>query len=234
MNTRISSICLIRNSDGVYWKITLVDESGNVLGTFGDECNCDDINFRKQTFYLLKILNNWDLLKIDGQEKSFSVLVDNEFSRINCIANYNGDYLKFDYATGEVLTGSGCDTSQFFSQKISSLLSRSGVFTASIIDKYSHRAVSGDMSYLGFTEIYPNQDNEELEIKGSRCFKEFVCGILDLCNINELIQSSNYPEVSVKFDSNGNIIAIGDIEGNEYLYITENGYKLINGKQRKR
>lgn len=225
---------LVQNDNDLYWKITLIDDQGNVLGTFGDGIHCDDINFRKQTFYIMKILNNYNLLKLDGLEKKFPVLVDNDFSRINYIANSSGDYLKFDYQTGEVLSGSGCDVSQFVQKEISSLISRSGVLMASIIDKYNHRAVSGDMSYLGFTEVYPNQENKELEIRGARCFKDFVCGILKLCNMKELIQSNNYPEVSVKFDAKGNIIAIGDIEGREYLYIIEHGYELIDGERRKR
>lgn len=231
---RISSISLVQNNGNLCWKITLIDDQDRILGTFGNEIYCDDINFRKQTFYIMKILNNWDLLKLDGLEKKFPVLVDNEFSRINYIANSNGEYLKFDYVTGEVLRGSGMDVSQFFLNQISSLVSRSGVLMASIIDKYNHRGFSADNAYLGFIPIYPNQNDKELEIYGSRCFKEFVYGILSLCNIKELIQSNNYPEVSVKFDLNGNIIAIGDIDGNEYLYITKNGYDLINGNQRKR
>lgn len=168
------------------------------------------------------------------KKKKFPVLVDNEFSRINYLANYDGDYLKFDYETGEVLCGSGCNNSQFYLQEISSLISRSGVLMASIIDDFSHRGVSGDMSYLGFTLIYPNQVSKELEVHGARCFRQFVCGILGLCNISELIHSNNYPEVLVKFDINGEIIAIGDINGNEYLYITENGYELIDERQKKR
>lgn len=225
---------LVQNNNNLYWKITLIDEQENVLGTFGDEIYCDDINFRKQTFYIMKILNNWDLLKLDGLQKAFPVLVDNPFSRINYVANSNGNYLNFDYQTGEVLSGSGCDVSRFIPKKISSLISRSGVLMAGITDGCSGRHVSGDKSYLGFAPIYSCQQNKELEICGARCFKEFICGILGLCNINELIHSNNYPEVSVEFDFNGNIIAIGDIEGNEYIHITENGYELINGKQRKK
>ena len=224
----------MENNSNLYWKITFIDEHGNFLGTFGNEIYCDDINFRKQTFYIMKILNNWDLLKLDNIEKIFSVLVDNEFFRINYIANSNGDYLKFDYETGEVLGGSGLDVSQFVPKQISSLVSGSGVLMSSVTDKYSHAGVSGDNAYLGFVPIYPNQNNKELEVYGEQCFKNFIYGILNLCGIKELIQSNNYPEVSVKLDSDGNIIAIGDIEGKDYLYITENGYELITGSQRKR
>ena len=77
-------------------------------------------------------------------------------------------------------------------------------------------------------------DNKELEICGARCFREFVCGILKLCNLKELIQSNNYPQVLIKYDSNGNIIAIGDIDGNEYLHITSNGYEFVNENSKRR
>ena len=72
MKAKICSIYLMHNVGGVYWKVTLIDEQGNLLGTFGDKVYCDDINFRKQTFYIMKILNSWDLLKIDGKEKKIS------------------------------------------------------------------------------------------------------------------------------------------------------------------
>lgn len=226
---------LVDNNNGLYWKITFKDDDGNILGTFGDGLHCDDINFRKQTFYIMKILNNWDLLKLDGQEKTFPVLVDNEYSYINYISNNNGEYLKFDYQTGEVLCGSGCDVSELVPKKISSLVSRSGVLMVSVIDNYSHRAVSCDMSYLGFSPVYEGGVvSEEQEHRGARYFKEFVYGILQLCGIRELIQSNNYPEVSVEFDSNGNIIGIGDIIGDEWLYITENGYEFVEKKRKKR
>lgn len=234
MNARINSIYLVYTDKGLYWKITFQDEHGNVIGTFGDENHCSDIDFRNQTFYLMKILNNWDLLKLDGQKKSFPILVDNEFYRINCIANTNGEYLKFDYATGEVLSGVGCDVSQFCKREISSLISQSGALFAEITDKFSRRAVSGDLAYLGFSPIYAGQATETQEQYGARCFKNFVCGMLKLCGVRELVQSNSYPEISLKYDSNGNVIAIGNIEGNEYLYITETGYELINEKQKRR
>lgn len=234
MDGRISSICLKDNGQNVFWQITLEDDEGNFIGNFGNDKYCSDIDFRKQTFFMMRILGSWDLLKIDGKEKSFPILVDNEFSRINCIANYNGDYLKFDYITGEFSKGSDCDISQFYEQKITGLYSRSGVFATSIEDKFNHRAVTGDMAYLGFTPIYPNQEDEKLEIYGAKYFKQFVCGVLSLCDVKELIQTNNFPEVSIKFDSKGEIIGIGDRNNTEYLYITELGYELIDGNLKKR
>lgn len=234
MNAKISSVLLIQNENGVYWKIILEDELGNYIGTFGSDEFSSDIDFRNQTFYLMKLLNNWDLLNLDGKKKAFPVLVDNEFYRIKCLANSRGECLIFDYVTGEVLSDKVCDISNFCKKEISSLVSQSGMMMASVTDKYSHRAVSGDMAYLGFSPIYPIYATEEREQYGASCFRKFVSGILNLCDVKELIQSDNHPEVSIKFDENGNVIAIGNKDGSEYLYITDNGYEFCEEKVKKR
>jgi len=234
MNAKISSIYLEENNNKIYWKITLIDEQENIIGTFGNEILGDDINFRKQTFYLMKILNNWDLLKLDNIEKKLPILVDNGFSKIKCIANSNGDCLKFDWETGEITYGKNCDISKFIPQNVSGLISTSGVLIANITVPLEARSIVANMSYLGFTELYPLQKDKELEILGAQYFKNFIYNILKLCNTKELIQSKNYPEVSIKLDKNSNIIAIGDITGNEYLYITENGYEFIEERKRKK
>ena len=50
MEAKISSIRLITDTKGWYWLITLVDDNGNIIGTFGNEKYCSDIDFRNQTF----------------------------------------------------------------------------------------------------------------------------------------------------------------------------------------
>lgn len=231
MDARISSIRLIKNANGFYWLITLVDDNENIIGTFGDEKYCSDIDFRTETFYIMKILNNWDLLNLDGQRKSFPILVDNEFYLINRIANSDGEYLQFDHNTGEVIRGNGCDISSYCQKNVSRLESRSGVFMASITDKYSHRGVMADLAYLGFEPLYGSTVRKENEKLGATNFRTFVVGILELCNVNELIQSHNYPEVSIKFDSDNNIIGIGTIDQQEWLCISPTGYELLSRKK---
>lgn len=231
MKAKISSIKLNRHNDSFYWKITLVDEEGNIIGTFGDETNCNDINFRKETFYLMKILKNWDLLKLDGQKKAIPMLVDNEYGFIDYIANEDGDYLKFDYKTGEVLNGSGLDVSDFIEAGITSLESKSLSIIAEVSVGLARRGLIGSV-YRGFSPLYSREVTEEQEKNGARSFKEFVYGVLRVCKFSELIQSNTYPEVSVKLDSNGNVVAIGNLEESEYLYNSDNGYEFVEGEQK--
>ena len=231
MDARIGSIRLIKCENGFYWLITLVDDNENIIGTFGNEKYCSDMDFRTETFYIMKILNNWDLLNLDGQKKSYPILVDNEFFRIDSIANADGEYLRFDHNSGEVIRGNGCDVSSYCQRNISKLESRSSVFMASITDDYSHRAVMADLAYFGFEPLYGSTVQKEKEELGATNFRTFVVGILELCNVNELIQSHNYPEVSINFDSDNNIIGIGTTDKQECLCISPSGYELVGRKR---
>lgn len=47
---KISSIKLINDENKSYWSITIIDENGLEIGTFGDDSKTDSINFRKQSF----------------------------------------------------------------------------------------------------------------------------------------------------------------------------------------
>ena len=185
----------------------------------------------------MKILNNWDLLNLDGKSKCFPVLVDGEIGHIRTIANSSGNYLNIDYNTGKISNGTGCDISHFHKEYVLRIVSRSGCLIADVIDDlpekriYAQRGVTADSSYVGFQPIYNRPVTAEQEKFGAITFRTLVCGILDLCNANELIQSTSYPEVAVKMDSTGRIVAIGNPDTNEYLSITDSGYDLSEGNQ---
>lgn len=227
MKARIKSIKLIEKEENVYWQITLSDEDENIIGVFGDEDYRSDIDFRNQTFYLMKILNNWDLLKLDGIEKKYPILVDATLSRIKSIANEKGDHFTIDGETGEITIEPGYNTKGLEPRVLSSLLSASGCLCVGVETNYSYQRMnsSGNV-YCGFQPIYRKYVPKEKEEYGAKSFKIFVQGILKICGIDELIESERGPVVTIETDENGIITAIGNEEGTEFITISESGYSL--------
>ena len=214
---RISSIKLINDNEKAFWEITVVDENGFEIGTFGDVEKSDSINFRKQTFGLLKICNCMNILGIGGNEIEIPIFVDSGLTRVNAICNEDGEYLAIDRDANMEL-GVGYDISKCEKQKIATLESASGVISAKLLGKWSVQHFQAPMAYRGFKELYDFPVSDEDEKNGADYFQCFVTKILNIGKVNELIpDKSKMPIISVSVDENGKINAIGNANGDVWL-----------------
>ncbi len=222
---KISSIKLINKDDESYWTITIIDEKGYEIGIFGDHEKSDSINFRKQTFGILKVCECMDLLSISGNKIEIPILVDSSITRVNAVSNENGEYLAIDRDANMEL-GLGYDIKKCEKQKITALESSSGIISAKLMGNWSMQYFQAPMAYRGFKEIYDFPVSDEDEKKGADYFQCFVTQILNIGNINELIlDKSRMPIVSVNLDENGKINAIGNPNGDVWL-VDEDTYSI--------
>jgi hypothetical protein len=222
---KISSIKLINEDDKSYWSITIIDENGFEIGTFGDCEKSDSINFRKQTFGILKVCECIDLLSIGGNKIEIPIFVDSSITRVNAVSNENGEYLAIDRDANMEL-GFEYDISKCEKQKITTLESSSGVISAKLMGNWSMQYFQAPMAYRGFKEIYDFPVSDEDEKKGADYFQCFVTQILNIGKINELIpDKSKMPVVSVNMDETGKITAIGNANGEIWL-VDENAYSI--------
>ena len=210
---RISSIKLINNDSNSYWEITIVDENGFEIGTFGSEDKSDSINFRKQTFGLLKICETTNLLSLGGNEIEIPVLTDASMTRVNAVCNEDGEYLSIDRDANMEL-GFGYDTSKCEKRQITGLESKSGIISAQLLGDWSIQYFQAPMAYRGFKEIYDFPVSDEDEKTGADYFQCFVTQILNIGKVKELIPNKNkMPVILVNVDDNGKINAIGNTNG---------------------
>lgn len=235
---KISSIKLIKNDDSYYWSITIVDENGFEIGTFGDESKTDSVNFRKQTFGILKVCECMNLLGIGGNEIEFPVFVDAGMTRVNAICNDDGEYLAIDRDANMEL-GLDYDISKCEKQKVATLESSSGIISAKLLGNWSVQHFQAPMAYRGFKELYDFPVSDEDEKKGADYFQCFVTQVLNIGKVNELIPDRNkMPVISVCVDENGKINAIGNANGNVWLingdnYSIDNNPPIISSKAMK-
>lgn len=214
---RISSIKLITKGENSFWSITVIDENGFEIGTFGDEEKSDSINFRKQTFGVLKVCECMNLLGISGNKIEIPVLVDAGMTRVNAVCNEDSEYLAID-KDANMEFGLGYDTSKCEKQKITALESSSGVISAKLLGNWSVQYFQAPMAYRGFKEIYDFPVSDKDEKNGADYFQSFVTQILNIGKVNELIlDKSKMPIISVSVDENGKISAIGNANGDIWL-----------------
>jgi len=219
---KISSIKLHSDNNTSYWIITIIDENGYEIGTFGDMHNGDSSNFRKQTFGIMQICNCMDLFKMSGKDLQVPILVDAMPTRIGTLCNENGDYLSID-ENANITIGSDFDTKKCEMGKLVGLESSSGIMSAKIIKDFSLQYFQAPMAYRGFKEIYDFPVSDEEEKKGAEYFKSFVLGIMDICHITDLINGTdNLPIVSICVDSENQIRAIGNSNESIWLVGGEN------------
>ena len=214
---RISSVKLINKDNNSYWEITIVDENGFEIGTFGSEDKSDSINFRKQTFGLLKICETTNLLSLGDNEIEIPVFTDASITRVNAICNEDGEYLSIDRDANMEL-GLGYDISKCEKRKITSLESMSGIVSAKLLGDWSIQYFQAPMAYRGFKEIYDFPVSDEDEKTGADYFQCFVTQVLNIGKVKELIPNKKkMPVVLVNVDDNGKISAVGSPNGDVWL-----------------
>ncbi len=232
INGKIKSIKLINMNGGVTWKITIIDENENIVGVFYNENLCDNINFRTQTFGIMQVLGNNNLLALDGKGKTYPIFTDtykNSY-RISCIANKKGDFISMDKDTAEISSGTNLDVSEFEERELTSIESASLCLAASTLkDGCIGQNMIYPYVYIGFTPIYPQSFSEKNIQISAHNFKTVICTLLKICNIDELIQNDIYPNISVILDYYNNVVAIGN--NDTYLSINENGFDIGNSAQ---
>jgi len=229
MYGKISSMELINTESGCFWQLTIVDENGFEIGTFGTPDKSDSISFRKQTFGIMHACGCWDLLSISGKKISFPILVEEDPIRLNTICNADGEFISIDL-DGTVRYGENYDISNCEERTLTSLESSSGILSAETTTKYTRQHFQSPNSYIGFNELYAQQTSKELEQKGANSFKNFVCQILHLGKISNLFKDNcdfhTYPTVSIILDKDNNIKAIGDINERAWLINNDEGYSI--------
>lgn len=109
---KIKSIKLVTFEDQAYWSIQVIDMNDNDLGKFCNMHLSSAQQFREQTFSIMKILNNYNVLNIDNIPKNYPIYVDDKEYYISRIANENGDFLDVDRKRQEIRYGKGLDISK--------------------------------------------------------------------------------------------------------------------------
>lgn len=213
---RISSIKLINNDENSYWLVTVVDENGYEIGTFGDCNKGDSINFRKETFGIMKICNCMNLLNLSGENIEIPILVDAGMTRVNAICNKDGEYVSID-RDANMAIGDNYDTSKCEEGKLVSLESSSGIISTKIERDFSVQYFQAPMAYRGFKEIYDFPVSDEDEKKGADYFKYFVTQVMAIGKVDDLVIGPNRPIVSIYLDDNGKIKALGNSNGDTWL-----------------
>ena len=227
MNGKLISAKLCHDNDSIYWKLTLADNSGNIIGTFGTKSNT--LDFRTFTFGLIKILNNQNLFALTDQNISAPILVKSSPTRIESIGNEEGHFLTID-SNAQISYGTGFDMSLYEKAKLTTLESKSGILCARIEGKYWTQYLQAPEAYKGFKYVYDVDSSLNQQIYGANYFSMFIYQILNICKIDDLIthSKSNYPEVSIVLDDKSEILAIGNIAQSNWLAITDKGYILSN------
>lgn len=226
---RVKSIKLCYTQTGAYWAITIVDENGIEVGTFGTPEKSDSINFRFQTFGMMSVLNNMNLFNLGEQKLQFPVLIRRPSLHIESVANYDGDFLTID-KNANMSFGKTNDLLQYEDAIIVGVKSQSGVISLQIAQDYTLQSFISPNAYVGFKQVYDFNIDKIKEKKGADSFMYTICNIMKICNIKELLTPTNYsvkfPIIFYSLDSNGKIKAIGNTKQEVWLNDTNNGYVL--------
>jgi len=243
MDAFISSMEFIKeNENDCYWKVTLVDENNNYIGTFGDSKITDPVNFRKQTFGILSACNCFDLLKLSSSnpQKLPVYYMERKFNGINSIVNKNGQSLKlghhgmYEINKAWNFFNKNKEIKQYEIGEIESIESRSGVFVVSVCSGCSVNSFMTGSVYWGFGYPLTQENmNEDYIRDASKLYLSFIEGILKLYNTNDLMklngnEVSEYPMVIVKTDEKGNITSIGNKDTGFELMTDGISYIIIN------
>ena len=224
----IKNLKLIEEPNNTHWLITIVDEDENLVGTFHKKQN-NNIDFRNQTYGIMCVTNCMDLLKIGNLKKDYNVFVKAKPTRIEIISDEEGNYLRIDPETAELTIGERLDISGLEKRKITGIQSKSGVVFINTRSDYLIQSMSGDYSYLGFKKLYSRFTTKDEEEKGAKFFKDFITQILKICKIDDLIEDSTIKrKVQVELDDKGQIISIGNEQGNTWIELKNNEYEIID------
>lgn len=226
---KIKGIKLNYTDKGAYWEIIIVDENDILVGTFGSAEKSDAINFRMQTFGLMKILNNMNLFNLGNQNKSIPILVKGNWVRVESIANENGEFFSVD-RNADMQYGMTTDLSAYELANIDSFHSKSGILALRINKDNSAQDFELPKVYRGFKQVYDVVVEKQVELLGAQEFLLAVCGILKVCKIEELLpqnaELSNLPLISYVLDNDGKIHAIGNLEQDYWLTNATDEYIL--------
>lgn len=229
---RISSIKLNKTEKGAYWLLKIVDENDIEFGMFGSAEKDDCINFRNQTYGIMRVLNNWNLFNLGNQDLSFPIYVKSTPTYIESVANSQGEYFSVD-REANLSSGTKTDLSDYKLATIKSLESTSGCIAARIEEDYTIQYFQIPSAYKGFTPVYEYTAwKEEDELDGAENFLYTICNIMQICKIDELLPSEylsiNFPVINFTLDSNNQVKAIGNISQDFWLNDTEDGYLFSN------
>lgn len=227
MKGQLISAKLCHENKEIFWKLTLADDAGNIIGTFGSKSNT--LDFRTFTFGLIKILNKQNLFELTDEAISAPVFVKSSPMRIESIGNEEGYFLTID-SNAQMSYGKGFDKSLYERAKLATLESKSGILSARIEGKYWAQYLQAPHAYRGFKPVYNVDSSFEQQIYGANYFSMFVYQILNICKIDDLITygKGDYPELSIVLDDTGKISAVGNITQNTWLVLTDKGYALSN------
>ncbi len=235
---QIASIKLRQiDADNSYFEVSLVDEEGVSLGTFGSPLITDPINFRKQVYGLLEACNITDLLKLGGKA-NINIPITfkcNSHNHVNEIHNTNNQTFHLT-SEGEYLTEeTQADNREEFEGSIASIVSENEAFIIRINNPHFTASYNTGNIYYGFG--YPRLSetkNPELTKKATRHYQKYLENILKFLGTDDLLKVGGepieLPKVLIKKDESGNIIALGNQEKDYYLCISHNGYKIEKGK----
>lgn len=226
-----------------YFKVTLIDQNANYLGTFGNLNFGDPENFRKETFGILSACNCYDLLTLGGKSViPLEVSVENdEFEKVKSITNKSGITL---YKTSPMMYEIKKDFlynlknhEKELKMNIDGIISKSGTFEIFLIGKSFGTFYTTGSIYYGFG--YPFYTPEELDKDGLLIsmvqFQTFITSILKLYKTDDLLKLNRkepefYRKVSVLLDESGKVIALGNEETDMYIVETEEKYEIVKQK----
>lgn len=241
MEAYISSIKYIKvNKFYGYFKVTLLDKDGSLMGYFGKENLSDPISFRKETFGILSSCNCFDLLKLGGEEITpLEITIEIHPIRdiVTSITNQSGVTLKNvegNYVLNKNILHKFLNYKNEEKAQIENIISRSGVFEMILKGSPFYRFYTTGSVYYGFG--YPlisfGEINEEDVLLTSTWYHSYITSILKFYKTDDLLtlnrkQPSIYRKVSILIDENNEIYALGNEETNMYLTIQDGKYEMI-------
>ena len=225
-----------------YFLVTIINEKGVKIGTFGSKEFTSPVEFRKETFGIMAALDTFDLLKIGSRtpNKLKVYIKDDNYERIYRITNQNGmtftkDQNNLYIVKRNIIKNLFNKENQSNIETIESIKSISDTFTMLLTDGPCFRFyVTGDV-YYGFG--YPLLERSSIETKyvitSSLQYLTYMRSILKLYGTNDLMNLSltdevEYKKITYLTDESGRIIGIGNKNKNIYLISSQNTYELLN------
>lgn len=226
------------NKYEAYYLVTLVDEKGNVVGTFGNKKFSTACEFRKATFGIMAAVDCFDLTRLgsDDPNKLNVCYEQDKFGKVLKIFNDKGISLSknndFMYVTKRnIFARKECY------ETIENIISSSGTFSMLLTEKpFYVFYVTGNV-YYGFgyplfttSEVKSNDINE-----ASLQYLSYIRSILRLYSTKDLMMISRVKDivarkVDVVFNHKDDIVGIGNKEKDIYLINGENTFTLLNEK----
>jgi len=240
MTGYISSIKLNYNIEIPYWVLTIVDDNGNVIGTFGHSTMVSYENFRMQTFGIMQVLDNWNLFNLTNDKIDFVCFTIMHGSRTLGIINEDGHYLYIDPETAELSIGYdyGHVYKDLERRRIDGLISSSGTLSITTNDN-----VSGDQcGYVGTSLIAPHAYYNfkplgcysRTEFDSAKYFSDFVTQVMKIGKISDLIKQGKgiNPNLKVSIVVNDGCITEISDPNREYVLTSDvKGYMLSENKK---